>query len=105
MATHNIKKNGIHFKIDISWRPDTITTKKSWYIRLSYLCQETIKWKMIISETRENVISRNNMKKFLEIHSKFDLPEFEDYEKAKEEFFKQEVKNTDLPQHVKEHTR
>lgn len=105
MATHNIKKNGIHFKIDISWRPATITTKKGWYIRLSYLCQKTITWKMIIAEIKENIIAKNNMIKFLETHSKYDLPEFEDYDKAMEVFFKQEVKNTDLPQHVKEYTR
>lgn len=105
MAVHNIKKNGIHFKIEISWHPATITTKKGWYIRLNYLCKTTTTWKMIISEIKENVIAKNNMKKFLEIYSKDDLPEFEDYEKAKEEFFKQEVKNTDLPQHVKEYTK
>lgn len=105
MATHSLKKNGIHFKIEISWRPATITTKKSWYIRVSYLCKKTITWEIIISEIKENVIAKNNMKKFLETYSKDDLPEFEDYEKAKEEFFKQEVKNTDLPLHVKEYTK
>lgn len=105
MATHSIKKNGIHFKIEISWRPATITTKKGWYIRLSYLFQETITWKMIISEIKENIIAKNNMKKFLKTHTMEDLPGFEDYEKAKEEFFKQEVKNTDLPHHVKEYTK
>lgn len=105
MATHNIKKNGIHFKIEINWRPATITTKKSWHIRLSYLCQKTTTWKMIISEIKENIIAKNNMKKFLETHSMEDLPEFEHYEKAKEEFFKQDILTTDLPQHVKEYTK
>lgn len=105
MAVHNIKKNGIHFKIEISWHPATITIKKGWYIRLSYICQETTKWKMIISETKENIIAKNNMKKFLEKHTRENLPEFEDYEKAKEEFFKQDILTTDLPQHVKEYTR
>lgn len=105
MATHSIKKNGIHFKIDIDWRPATITTKKGWYIRLSYLCKTTTTWKMIISVIKDNIIAKNNMKKFLEIHTMEDLPEFEDYEKAKEEFFKQDISTTDLPHHVKEYTK
>lgn len=98
MAVHNIKINGIFYKIEISWKPDSINSKASWFIRLSYFNSG---FKMIISEFENNIIAKNNMRDFLKKHSLEDLPKHVDYERAKEIFFKEDVLKTPIPDHVK----